>query len=286
VTLEEALSLYRIDSIDSATRLTGIIGDPVSHSLSPLIHNAAYTALGMNWRYLPFQARTMRGVPDLVRGLGLRGLSVTAPHKVAVAEHLSGAEPLARRLGAVNTVVSDGRRLFGFNTDVEGVTRPVRARMDPSGLVALVLGAGGAGRAAGAAVATLGARIVIASRRRRPGMAVARMLGGRWIPFDRAAREPHAILINATSVGASGRGMPVPRRALSGTLVGDLIYRAGGTPLVRAAREKGIPAFGGEEVLLAQAASQFSLFTGREAPEVLMGGALSLAVRGRKPGYR
>ncbi|HXI04324.1 MAG TPA: hypothetical protein VNI57_14225, partial [Candidatus Saccharimonadales bacterium] len=124
-----------------------------------------------------------------------------------------------------------------------------------------------------------GARVIIAARRLRPGRAAARISRGILVPFREAARRSHEILLNATPVGSKGEALPVPARALKARLVGDMVYRRGGTPLVRAARERGLAAFGGEEVLLAQAVEQFRLFTGRKAPEEVMRRALLRALR-------
>jgi len=256
------------------------VGDPVGHSLSPVIHNAAYARLGMDWRYLPLPLDRAAGLPDLFRGLALSGVSVTAPHKVALLRPMDRLDGRSRRIGALNTIVRERAGLRGFNTDIHGIAEAVLRRLKPAGRVALIIGAGGAARAAVVALGDLGARIVVASRRRREGLEVARLAGGRWVPFREARRERWEILINATPVGREGRRLPIPRASLRGALVGDLVYRAGGrTPLVAAASARGIAAFGGEEVLLDQAIEQFRLFTGRRAPRRIMQSALARASR-------
>ncbi len=278
LTLEEALRTFRSESITADTRLTGIVGDPVGHSFSPLVHNAAYGALGMDWRYVPIPLGRASEVAALIGGLRLRGVSVTAPHKVAAIRSVHSLDPRARRAGAINTILRGPGGLRGFNTDLEGIAAPVVSRVDPAGRVALILGAGGAARAAAVALADRGAKVVVASRRARPGAAVAYLVGGRRVPYESAAGVRWEILINATPVGGDGRGLPLPASSIRWGLVGDLVYRVGGTPLVRLARRRGLPAFGGEEVLMAQALEQFRLFTGREGPRGVMRSALARAL--------
>ncbi len=285
ITLDEAVHLYRVEEIDNRTRLTGITGYPVGHSLSPVMHNAGLAHEELNWRYLPFPARHIDRVGDWMRGLGLRGLSVTSPHKIDIMKHLNGSEPEARGIGAVNTVLHDGRRLFGFNTDAQGILQSVRRRIDPEGKVALVLGAGGSARAAAGALAGAGASVLVASRRARPGAALARRCGGRYVSPGRLAKERYDILMNATPVGMHGREMPVRGSAVRGSLVVDLIYRAGGTRLLREAIARGIPTIGGHEILVEQGLAQFSLFTGRRPPEEVMRETVTRTlIRAAEPG--
>ena len=280
LTLAEALHVYRVNEIDEETRLVGITGWPVKHSLSPLMHNAAFLHQGVNFRYLPFAAPRIDRLADLFRALRIRGLRVTAPHKEALWRKLRSLEPQAREIGAVNTLLHSGRRLVGFNTDAEGTLRPLRERIDPARKVAVIVGAGGAARAVAWALARAGSNVIVCSRRERPGRAVARIASGRYVPPRRLAKESYDILINATPVGMDGRSLPVPREAVKGSLVGDLIYRPLVTPLLKTAMERGIPTFGGLDVLLAQGLEQYALFTGREAPADAMRDALLAAAEG------
>jgi 3-dehydroquinate dehydratase/shikimate dehydrogenase len=278
ITLAEATGVYRVSEIGEETRLTGITGHPIAHSLSPVMHNAAFFHNGIDFRYVPFPASKIDRLSALVRALRIRGLSVTAPHKAALGRRLRRVEPLAREVGAVNTLVFGGGELVGFNTDVEGTLGPLRRRIDPAGKVAALVGAGGAARAAAVGLARAGAGVLVASRRERPGREVARLAGGRWTPIRRLARESYDILINATPAGMDGRSLPVPAPAVKGSLVADLVYAPVVTPLLRLAMERGIPTLGGLEVLLAQGAAQYALFTGREAPVEAMREALMRAV--------
>lgn len=278
ITLAEALDLYRIEGIDEETRLTGITGWPVSHSLSPVMHNAAFHHQGINFRYLPFPARRAEECLDLARALKIRGLSVTSPHKPAVFRKVRRKEPQARGVGAVNTIVNSGKSMVGFNTDVQGLLRPLRERIDPAGKVAVILGAGGAAMAVAWGLSRAGANVVISSRRERPGRQVAKKVGGRYVSPRRLPKESYDILVNATPAGMDGRSMAAPPSAVKGSLVADLVYRPLVTPLLRTAQERGIPTLSGLDVLLAQGVEQYALFTGREAPEAVMRQALHEAV--------
>lgn len=274
IALDEALHCYRVGEIDEETRLTGITGFPVGHSFSPVMHNAAFQHQKINFRYLPFPARKPDRIPELARKLRLRGLSVTAPHKVALARKVTKLDPVARRIGAINTIVSDGRRLFGFNTDAEGMLSPLRERIDPAGKTAVIVGAGGAARAIAVALRDVEACVIISSRREKPGRDLAREVGGRYTALRRLPRETYDILINATPAGMDGRSLPVPAAAVKGSLVADLIYRPVRTPLLSAALARGIPTLCGLDVLLAQGIEQYTLFTGRDAPVAAMREAL------------
>jgi 3-dehydroquinate dehydratase/shikimate dehydrogenase len=274
VTLEEAVDVYRIGEIDEETRLTGITGFPVAHSLSPVMHNAGYRHQRINFRYLPFAAPKLDKVPGLMRRLRIRGLSVTAPHKIAMARKMKKLGPGAGRLGAINTVVNDGRRLFGFNTDARGLLGPLRRLIDPSGRTVVIAGAGGSARAIAVALRELEACVIICSRREKPGRDLAKRIGGMYVAPRRLASATYDILINATPAGMDGRSMPVPASAVKGSLVADLVYSPLRTPLLAAAVERGIPIVTGLDVLLAQGVEQYALFTGREAPAESMRQAL------------
>ena len=279
ITLEEATDLYRVAEIDEETRLAGITGHPIAHSLSPVIHNAAYHHQRINFRYLPFPSPSVDRLPDLMRKLGIRGLSVTSPHKIAFARKIRQLDPFAARAGAVNTVLRAGGKLMGFNTDAEGLLHPLRARIDPAGKIAVVLGSGGAARAVALALHDAGASVLVCSRRERQGIEVARLASGRYVAPRRLAKEAYDILVNATPVGMDGRSMPVSSAALKGSLIADLIYHPVRTPLLAAALARGISTLGGLDILLAQAIEQYPLLTGRSAPVEVMRDALLAASR-------
>ena len=213
-------------------KIYGIVGHPVEHSLSPAMHNAAFRAQMLNFRYLPLDTPAARGLADLkrlTRGAKFRGFSVTAPWKIAIMKHLDAVEPLARSIGAVNTVLSDGKRLLGFNTDASGGMEALREKLEslgrtPRGLRAAVVGAGGAARAMAHAAVRSGMEVLVSSRRPMPGRALARSVRGRWVPLPKLSRETYEILIHCTPVGTVGKGragakgIMVPPAAIKGLL--------------------------------------------------------------------
>ena len=284
ISLPDLIGVYRVEEIDRETRFAGIIGTPLGHTLSPVIQNAAFHAHGLNYRYVPLEITRLaelKHLKTIVRDLRLRGLSVTAPYKIKVMKHLDLVEPIARRIGAVNTVIHDGTRLVGFNTDATGGYAALRKalatqRLKVRGLTMAVVGSGGAARAIAHAVAVGGAVVIVSSRSAAPGRALARAVKGRWVPLGRLARESYDVLINCTPVGqiANGRPengrLPVPARAIKGKLVYDLVYTPGATALLRAASRRRIPTLGGLEMLVLQGAEQYQLFSGRNAPVDMM----------------
>ncbi|MGH9868318.1 MAG: shikimate dehydrogenase [Candidatus Polarisedimenticolia bacterium] len=298
VTLADLVGVYRIDEIDDETRLAGIIGTPLGHSLSPVVHNAAYHADGLNFRYLPLEVNRPSGLREIqafARAMRLRGMSVTAPYKMAVMRQLDRVEPLARRVGAVNTLVFEGRRLVGFNTDATGGMAALsealhRLHLEPAGLTAAIVGSGGAARALAHGLAAAGAKVLVASRSERPGRALARSVGGRYLPPSRLSSHSYEVLVNATPIGMAprnGRGaprLPVPAAAVKGRLVYEVIYQPEATSLITLARKRGIAVLGGLEMLLRQAAEQYELFTGRTAPLSAMREAARQALGARAGG--
>jgi shikimate dehydrogenase len=273
--------------VGGSTRLVGVIGWPVEHSLSPKIHNAAFAALEMDWVYVPLAvppgrlAEALAGLP----ALGFVGANVTMPHKTECARLLSDLSEDARRLGAVNTIVVGVDGSTGHNTDAPGFERFLRedAGFDAAGRSALVLGAGGAARACALTLARGGlASVSVAVREPARAEPLVRALDGlptkvRVIGFRRAEHEQADLVVNATPVGAAGERLPVPRLG-PGTTVVDLLYRPSDTPLLRAARGAGAMAFGGLGLLLHQAALAFELWTGRAAPLPVMSAAALAAL--------
>jgi shikimate dehydrogenase len=281
-----------------ATKLAAVIGDPVRHSLSPVLHNAAFEATGLDWVYVALHvpAGAGRSAVDAMRTLGIAGLSVTMPHKAAVAGAVDRLTPSAERLGAVNTVVRRGSDLVGDSTDGQGFLDALGAEtgVDPTGRRALVLGTGGAARAvclalAGAGVASLG----VVGRRPEAVAAVVALCNGRFRSGSvrgGAVRAGPAragsidevdgaeLVVNATPVGMGGapEGLPFgldTSRLGSGQVVVDLIYHPAASELVVAARARGATATNGVGMLVHQAGHQFTLWTGVQAPLEVMAGA-------------
>ena len=269
--------------------MAAVIGYPIRHSISPVIHNAAFRALDLDWVFTAFEVAPGRAAAavDGARDLGLAGLSVTMPHKADAVRALDRLTPTAEILGAVNTVVRHGtRELVGENTDGAGFLDALRTDegFEPAGRRCLVVGAGGAGRAVVLALAGAGAAEIIVTNRTAPRAEEAAALApavARLGSTDEA--DGVDLIVNATPQGMAGdRSLPVPAAALGpGQLVVDLVYHPTLTPLVEAARERGAAATNGLGMLIHQAAHAFRLWTGEDPPlEVMSAAALAeLAIR-------
>jgi shikimate dehydrogenase len=251
----------------------GVCGWPVAHSRSPQMHNAALAAAGLDgWRYLRLPlppelfAETVRALP----AAGFRGVNVTIPHKQAALALADRASDAAREIGAANTLTFENGDIVADNTDAPGLLAALPA--PPAGRSALVLGAGGAGRAAAWALASAGADVAIWNRTPERARAVAAAVGARAVEAPAAAE----ILVNCTSVGlhdpeATFKALPIEADELgAGSLVVDMVYRAGGTRLLEAARTRGAHVVDGLEILVAQGAASFERWTGMEAPREAM----------------
>lgn len=272
--------------ISAATRVAGVIGSPVRHSRSPAIHNAAFAAAGLDWTYVAFEvaAGAAGRALDGMRSLGLAGLSVTMPHKDAVAAAVDELSDDAAALGAVNCVVPlDDGRLRGENTDGAGFVRSLLdAGFDPAGRSCCVVGAGGAARAVVLALARAGvASVTVVNRTAAKAEAAAALAGD----IGRVATTVDAqadLVVNATSIGmgASG-GLPFDPAILGGAgqVVADLVYQPLETPLLAAARAAGGTAVDGLGMLVHQAAIAFELWTGEAAPvDAMRAAALAAGV--------
>lgn len=285
VPLEDLFDLYRFDSIDAQTRLLGVVGHPIGHSLSPPMHNAALGALGLNYRYLPFEARTLAEFLPLMSELRVSGLSVTLPHKEAIRAYLDGLDDTARGVGAVNTVVKTWTRLDGHNTDVEAALAPLRRRLSPRDKTVAVLGAGGAARALVYGLLRDGARVTLFNRTAARARALARELGARHLPWERLRGFRCDLLVNTTPVGMApdAERSPVPAAWVKAPVVYDIIYNPPETLLLRRARQRGAATIGGLEMFVAQGVAQFRLFTGQEAPVERMERAVLEAIATSAP---
>ncbi len=269
-------------SVSGATRVAAVIGDPISHSRSPAIHNAAFAALGLDWIYVAFPVAEGRVATALdgVRSLGISGLSVTTPHKQAVARAVDEASPAVAALGACNTVVAVDGRLVGHNTDGEGFVAALQAEsgMSPAGVRATVLGAGGAAAAIGWALAIEGAEVQIVNRSPEKAAAVAALHDSISVGSpERVASSD--LVVNATSVGMAGGPapgeLPVDPDLLSSSMVvADIVYEPMVTPLMEAAAQRDATVLGGLGMLVHQAAAQFTLWTGHPAPIEVMTAAV------------
>jgi len=267
--LDAMINLYRAAQITRRTRVYGVIGDPIGHSLSPLLQNTAFRARKFDAVFVPFLVRDLREFLGAMKGFGVAGLSVTIPHKETVLRFLDDCDPLAARIGAVNTVVvRGGGRLYGYNTDYVGVLRSLGRRMRLAGSRVLLVGAGGAARAAAFALAQAGSNVCFCARRPERARALARAVAGQVVARADLAHEFFDAIVNCTPVGMHPRGgSPLRSAELNCRIVMDMVYRPRETELLRLARRKGIEIISGVEMFLAQGFAQYEIWTGERAPE-------------------
>jgi 3-dehydroquinate dehydratase/shikimate dehydrogenase len=285
ISLEQAKNVYRADRLSGRTRVYGVIGDPVGHSLSPQMQNEAFAVRRVDAVYLPFLVRDLKDFLAAIAPLGIRGFSVTLPHKERILRHLDGCDPLAEKIGAVNTVVvRGGGKLYGYNTDYVGVLRALEQRMPLRGSRVLIVGAGGAACAVAFALAEAGASPCVCARRPARAKALARAVGGEAVAWNRLRTEFFDAIVNATPVGMHplvGRS-PLEARDLNCRLVFDTIYRPRTTKLLQLASRRGIETVSGVEMFVAQGAAQWEIWTGQRAPVEAMRRAVDLALGGEE----
>jgi len=285
-----------LTSITSATKLCALIGNPVEHSLSPVMHNAAFRFLGLNYVYLCLRVRTagLKHAVDGVKSLGILGFNVTIPHKVAVMTYLDEIDPLAKDIGAVNTVVNRDERLFGYNTDGLGGLRALsEAGVTLTGKKVVLLGAGGAARALSFSIAPLAGLLVILNRTETKAVALASNLRRRFDkkirggPLTRNALLTEMadtdVLINSTSVGMHPKSEEcvVDEDLLHSRMtVFDAVYNPLETRLLREAKSVGAKTVDGLSMLVHQGAFAFKIWTGVKPPIDVMTRAVEAAVEG------
>jgi 3-dehydroquinate dehydratase/shikimate dehydrogenase len=264
---------YGLPALPRLEELYGIVGRTAAKSLSPRLHNAAYRALGLPALYLPFPAERFNpfwnelgdgALADL--GWPLRGLTVTSPHKEEALAAADEASPLARQAGAANTLLRQGGRWRADTADADGVLRVLGAhRVDVAGRRAAVVGCGGAGRAAAAGLQAAGAKVTLVNRGTERGHLAAELLELPFVPLSRFSAREFPLVVHATPLQHEP---PFPVDSLdSGTVVVELVYGSGPTPLMAAAAARGGLAIDGREVLLVEAQRQFQMMTGRLMPD-------------------
>jgi len=280
--LEELRTCYRADHINSQTRVYGVVGDPVAHSLSPAMQNAGFRVRRMNAIYLPFHVEDLEDFIDSIDRLRIRGFSVTVPHKQSILTYLDGCDRLAAKIGAVNTVVVRGTgRLYGYNTDYVGVLRTLASRMPLLKSRILIVGAGGAARAVAFALAQAGSAVCVWARRWKQAAALAKAVDGEAVARPRIRHEFFDAIVNATPVGmfpAVDRS-PLAAHELNCQLVFDTIYRPRMTRLLEWATRRGVKTVSGVEMFLAQGTAQWEIWTGERAPVEAMRRAVVTALR-------
>jgi 3-dehydroquinate dehydratase / shikimate dehydrogenase len=268
VTAQELRSIYRIEQVDAATRVYGVAGDPVSHSLSPAIMNAALRRETVNGVYLALHAKSLKDLLACVRDIPIHGLSVTMPYKEAILRHLDNTDPYTSKVGACNTIVraQDGK-LYGFNTDTVGIVRPLQQRLELENAKILVLGAGGAARAAVFGLKERGAEVYILNRTRGPAQKLARSARARTIKRADLKKLSFDVIVNATPVGMGNtRESPLKQDEIKALYVFEMIYDPPETRLMKLAKAAGVQVIPGIEMFVQQAARQFEIWTGKPAP--------------------
>jgi 3-dehydroquinate dehydratase / shikimate dehydrogenase len=267
-TAQELRSVYRIESVDAATRVYGVAGDPVAHSLSPAIMNAAFRRENVNAVYLALHAKTLKDLLNCVREIPIHGLSITMPYKEAILPYLDNTDSHTTKIGACNTVVraQDGK-LYGFNTDTSGVVRPLERRLSTlQDAKILVLGAGG----------------FILNPSRAPAQKLARRAHARSIKRADLKKYAFDVIINATPVGmGNSRETPLQEKEINARYVFDMIYDPAETRLLQLAKQRGAQIIPGIEMFVHQAARQFEIWTGKPAPQDDMMQVVTLAMQER-----
>jgi shikimate dehydrogenase len=275
--------------INGHTQLFGIIGRPVTHSLSPAMHNAAFTELGINGVYIPLQPTNLDQGFDGLKSLGFIGVSVTVPFKVEILHLLDRIDPVAEKIGAVNTLLfdrSDPAKILctGYNTDWIGSNQALAEELVLEKSTVLIIGAGGAARAVGFGLQEAGARIVITNRTESKGRDLASLLGCPFVPAAEVAHVQADALVNTTSVGMEPHNTILP---IASELIGrfavvmDIVYAPLTTRLLREAAAQGCRTIDGLKMLQYQGAAQFTLWTKRPAPHATMREALLRVLQAR-----
>ncbi len=269
ITAQELRNIYRIEQIDAATRVYGVVGDPIAHSLSPVIMNAAFRRENVNAVFLALHAKTLKDLLTCVREIPLHGLSVTMPYKEAILEYLDNTDSHTSKTGACNTVVraQDGK-LYGFNTDTAGIVRPLERRLNTlEGARILVLGAGGAARAAVFGLKERGSEVYILNRSQASAQKLARQARARMMKRADLKKMAFDVIINATPVGMGNtRETPLQDKEINARYVFDMVYDPAETRLLKLAKERGAQTIPGIEMFVHQAARQFEIWTGKPAP--------------------
>lgn len=260
-------------NINGKTKIYGIIGNPVSHSFSPLMHNRGFQTLGLDCAYIPLPVEDVAAGLTGLKGLGLYGASVTIPHKQAIIPLLDYVDPVAEKIGAVNTIEvrreESGLKLHGSNTDWIGANRALLDKTELKEKRVVLLGAGGSARAIGFGLQEAGATVVLCSRTESKGRELAKDLGCEWVSLTEVETLEGEILINSTSVGMSGASQAVlisPQGLKKYSVVMDIVYAPLETRLLKDAKQAGCKTVDGLQMLLYQGIAQFELWTGKKAP--------------------
>jgi shikimate dehydrogenase len=253
--------------------LYAVVGNPIGHSLSPVMHNSALAYTGVDGSYFAFAVEDIAAAVDGIRGLGIRGASITIPHKINVMQYLDALDPIAAEIGAVNTILNEAGILRGFNSDCAGAVTALSEKTVIKGKEAAVIGAGGGARAIGFGLKQQGAAVTIINRTKSRGEKLARDLGCRFIPLEEIKHLPYHILVNATPVGMTPGidNMPLATTLLEPAMVVmDMVYNPLKTRFLLEAEKIGCSVVDGLSMFVHQGAVQFELWTSQKAPVDIM----------------
>ncbi len=273
VNARQLRSLYRIDKFTKAAKIFGVVADPVRHSVSPQVHNRAFQSRRMDAVYVPLlvNPNQLRDFFLFAEALPLSGFSVTIPHKRRIMRYLDYVDPLARRIGAVNTVVRRAGKWRGSNTDAEAVSGPLSKLISLPKATVLIVGNGGAARGAACALGDAGAKVTLTGRNADRVRALARQVGGEAISHEQSLLRHFDVVINATPVGMWPHVEECPfQDCIPGEIVFDMVYNPLETMLIRRARDQGKQVVPGLKMFIEQAVKQFELWTGESAPRAAM----------------
>lgn len=264
--------------ISAKTKICLIIGDPVAHSLSPAMHNAGYEALGIDNQFVFLGAKVkiedVGILAEVMRKMGIHGLTCTIPHKVKIMKFLDEIDETAKKIGAVNTVLNKNGKLIGFNTDWLGAVIPLEKITKLSGKKVLVLGAGGAARAVIFGLLKRKAKVIIFNRTKQKAIDLAKEFGCQVTNLENESEiKIFDIIINTTSVGMKplDQETPIPTKFITSKhIIFDIVYVPHETKLLKDAKKRGAKIIHGSEMLLHQGTAQFEIYTGCKAPEEVM----------------
>lgn len=284
ISLRTLRDTYRIDSLDAATRVYGVAGDPVAHSLSPVMMNTAFRRENVNAVYLKLHAKKLEDLVACMRDIPLSGVSVTMPYKEEIVQHLDNTDALTQKTGACNTVIrgADGK-LYGFNTDVAGILRPLEKRIPVKGASVLVIGAGGAARAAVFSLKERGADVFIINRTPANAQKLAKQARAKYLKRADLKKHHFDVIINATPLGMKGapKQSPLGEKEINARYVFDMVYTSVETPFIKAGRAAGAEGIPGVEMFVQQGARQFEIWTGKPAPVVEMQNVIEMELANR-----
>jgi 3-dehydroquinate dehydratase / shikimate dehydrogenase len=289
VNARQLRSLYRMDKFTRNGQIYGVIADPVRHSVSPQVHNRAFQSRRIDALYIPILvgANQLRDFFQFAADLPISGFSVTIPHKRRAMRYLDHVEPLAKRIGAVNTVWRKAGKWRGCNTDAEAVSGPLSKIIKLAGASALIVGNGGAARGAACALMDAGARVSLTGRNPDRVRALSRVCGGESLLHEQAMGRHFDIIINATPVGMwPNVDDCIFKDKIPGEIVFDMVYNPLETLLIRRAREQGKQVIPGVKMFIEQAVRQFEIWTGETAPRAAMEAAALEALESKYSGQK